>query len=91
MNGTMQTKLNKVGDHVRISKYKFICANVYTPNSSEEVSMIKKVAILFRVHTLLVNGEKIIETISEKELQKTNQTEFRVEKAMKKGNKLNVK
>ena len=53
--------------------------------------MIKKVAILFRVHTLLVNGEKIIETISEKELQKTNQTEFRVEKAMKKGNKLNVK
>ena len=53
--------------------------------------MIKRVAILFRVHTLLVNGEKIIGTISEKELQKTNQTEFRVEKAMKKGNKLNVK
>ena len=53
--------------------------------------MIKKVKILFRVHTLLVKGEKIVETISEKELQKTNQIEFRVEKAIKKGNKLNVK
>ena len=53
--------------------------------------MIKKVKILFRVHTLLVKGEKIVETISEKELQKTNQTEFRIEKAIKKGNKLNVK
>ena len=53
--------------------------------------MIKKVKILFRVHTLLVNGEKIVGTIPEKELQKTTQTEFRFEKAMKKGNKLNVK
>ena len=53
--------------------------------------MIKKVKILFRVHTLLVNGEKIAGTIPEKELQKTTQTEFRFEKAMKKGNKLNVK
>ena len=53
--------------------------------------MIKKVKILFRVHTLLVKGEKIVETISEKELQKTNQTELRIEKAIKKGNKLNVK
>ena len=33
----------KVGDHVRISKYKNILAKGYTPNWSEEVFVIKKV------------------------------------------------
>ena len=33
----------KVGDHVRISKYKNIFAKGYTPNWSEEVFIIKKV------------------------------------------------
>ena len=33
----------KVVDHVRISKYKNIFANGYTPNWSEEVFVIKKV------------------------------------------------
>ena len=33
----------KVGDHVRISKYKNIFAKGYTPNWSEEVFMIKKI------------------------------------------------
>ena len=33
----------KVGDHVRISKYKNIFAKEYTPNWSEEVFVIKKV------------------------------------------------
>ena len=33
----------KVGDHVRISKYKNIFAEVYTANWSEEVFVIKKV------------------------------------------------
>ena len=32
----------KVGDHVRISKYKNIFAKGYTPNWSEEVFAIKK-------------------------------------------------
>ena len=32
----------KVGDHVRISKYKNIFAKGYTPNSSVQVFMIKK-------------------------------------------------
>ena len=32
----------KVGDHVRISKYKNIFAKSYTPNWSEEVFAIKK-------------------------------------------------
>ena len=32
----------KVGDHVRISKYKNIFAKVYAPNWSEEIFVIKK-------------------------------------------------
>ena len=32
----------KVGDHVRISKYKNIFARVYTPNWSEEIVVVKK-------------------------------------------------
>ena len=35
-----------------------------------------------------INGEEISGTFYEKELQKTNQKEFRVEKVMKKGDKL---
>ena len=39
-----------------------------------------------------LNGEEIIETFYEKELQKTNQQEFRVEKVIKeKGDKLYLK
>ena len=39
-----------------------------------------------------LNGEKIIGTFYEKELQKINQQEFRIEKVIKKtGNKLYVK
>ena len=39
-----------------------------------------------------LNGQEIIGTLYEKELQKTNQKEFRVEKVIKrKGNKLYVK
>ena len=39
-----------------------------------------------------LNSEEIIETFYEKELQKTNQEEFRIEKIIKrKGNKLYVK
>ena len=39
-----------------------------------------------------LNGEQIIGTFYEKELQKTNQEEFRIEKVIKKkGNKLYVK
>ena len=33
----------KVGDHVRISKYRNIFAKGYTPNWSEEIFVIKKV------------------------------------------------
>ena len=65
----------KVGDHVRISKYKNIFAKGYTPNWSEEVFMIEKVKNTVP-WTYVINDlddEEIIGTFSEKELQKTNQ------------------
>ena len=33
----------KIGDHVRISKYKNIFANTFAPNRSEEVFVISKI------------------------------------------------
>ena len=84
----------KVGDHVRISKCKNIFAKGYTPNWSEEVFMIKEVKNtvpwIYIINDL--NGEEITGTFYEKELQKTNQEEFRTEKVIKrKGDKIFVK
>ena len=84
----------KVGDHVRISKYKNIFAKGYTPNWSEEVFVIKKVKNTVPWTYVIndLNDEEIIGTFYEKEQQKTNQQEFRIEKVIKrKGNKLYVK
>ena len=84
----------KVCDHVRISKYKNIFARGYTLNWSEEVFIIKKVKNTVPWTYVIndLNGEEIIGTFYEKELQKTNQKEFRIEKVIKrKGDKLYVK
>ena len=84
----------KIGAHIRISKYKNIFAKGYTPNWSEEVFVIKKVKNTVS-WTYVINdlkGEEIIGPFYEKELQKTNQKEFRIEKVMKrKCDKLYVK
>ena len=84
----------KVGDHVRISKYKNIFAKRYTPNWSEEVFVISKIKKTFPQTYVIndLNGEEIIGTFYEKELQKTSQEKFRIEKVLKrKGDKLYVK
>ena len=84
----------KVGDHVRISKYKKIFAKGYMPNWSEEVFVIKKIKNTIPWTYVIddLNGEEITGTFYEKELQKTNQEEFRIEKGIKrKGNKIYVK
>ena len=60
----------KVGDHVRISKYKNIFAKGYTPNWSEEVFMIKKSTVPRTYVINDLNDEEIIGTFYEKELQK---------------------
>ena len=84
----------KIGDHVKISKYKNIFAKGYTPNWSEEVFVIKTVKNTVPWTYVIndLNGEEIIGTFYEKELQKTNQKEFRIEKVIKrKGYRLYVK
>ena len=84
----------KVGDRVRISKYKNIFAKGYTPNWSEEVSVIKKVKNTVPWTYVIndLNGEEIMGTLYEKELQKTSQEEFRIEKVIKrKDDKMHVK
>ena len=84
----------KVGDHVGSSKYKKIFVKGYTPNWSEEIFVIREVknTVLWTYVVNDLNGLKIIRTFYEKELQKTNQQTFRIEKVIKtKGNKLYVK
>ena len=84
----------KVGDHVRISKYKNIFAKGYMPNWSEEIFIIKKIkkTVLWTYVINDLNDEEIIGTFYENELQKTDQKEFRIEKVLKKkGDKLYVK
>ena len=76
----------EVSDHVNISKCKNIFPKGYTPNWSEEIFVIKgiknSVPWTYVIHDL--NGEKIIATFYEKELQKINQQEFRIELVIKK-------
>ena len=84
----------KIGDHVRISKYKNIFAKEYAPNWSEEIFIVKKIknTVPWTSEINDLNGEKIVGSFYEKELQKTNQKKFRIEKIIKrKGNKLYVK
>ena len=74
----------KVGDNVRISNYKNIFAKGYTPNWSEEVFVVNKVQDTVPWTYLIndLNGEEIKGSFYEKELQKTNQKEFRIEKVI---------
>ena len=73
----------KVGDHVRISRYKNSFAKRYTPNWPEEVFVISKIKNTFPWTYLIndLNGEEITGSFYEKELQKTNQKEFKIKKS----------
>ena len=77
----------KVGDHVRISKYKNIFAKGYTPNWSEEVFVVSKIknAVPWTYVVSDLNGEKTTGSFYKKELQKTSQEKFRIEKEKEKG------
>ena len=84
----------EVGDHVGILRYKNIFANGCTPNWSEETFVIKKVKNSIPWTNVIndLNGTEIFGTFFEKELQKTNQREFRTKKVIKKkGDKLFIK
>ena len=84
----------KVVDQVRISKYKNIFVKGYAPNWSEDIFVVSEfkntVPWTYVVNDL--NGEEITGSFYEKELQKTSQEKFRIEKVLKrKGDKLYVK
>ena len=84
----------KVGDHVRNRNIKTYLLKGYTPNWSEDLFAIKKnkntVTWTYAIDDL--NDEEITGTFYEKELQKIDQQELRIEKVIKKkGDKLYVK
>ena len=72
----------KVGDHVRISKFRNVFAKGYTPKLSEEIFIVKKIKNTVPWTYIIsdLNGGEIVGSFYEKELQKTNQKEFRTEK-----------
>ena len=73
---------------------KIFVQKTLVPNCSEEGFVIKKVKNTVPWTYVISdnNGEEIVGTFYVKELQKTNQKEFRVKKVInRKGNKLYVK
>ena len=86
--------LEKQIKKILISKYKNIFAKGYTPSWSEEVFVLNEIQNTVPWTYLIndLNDEDIKGIFYEKELQKTDQKEFRIEKVIKKkGNKLYVK
>ena len=84
----------KVGDYVRILKCKNIFTKGYTPNWPEEVFVVSKIknTVPWTYVVSDLSGEEITGSFYEKELQKTSQEKFRIEKVLKrKGDKLYVK
>ena len=72
----------KIGDLVRLSKYKNNFAKGYTLNWSEKVLVIKNVknTVLWTYVINDLNGEEIVGTFYEKESQETNQIELQLKK-----------
>ena len=70
----------KVGDHVRISKYKIIFTKEYSKIRLEEVFVVSKIknTVLWTYVISYLNGEQISGSFFEEELQKTTQNEFRI-------------
>ena len=76
----------KVGDKVRISKYKRpVFDKGYTPNWSEEIFTVDKIRYTNPVTYKLKDelGEEITGSFYEPELQKAKQTIFRIEKVIR--------
>ena len=63
----------KVGDRVRISKFKNIFAKGYTPNWSTEIFIVNKInnTVPYTYNLKDLNGEKIIDSFYDKKLQKS--------------------
>ena len=76
----------KVGENVRISKYKSIFAKGFVTNWSEEVFVVAKVkkTVYGQMLLVILKVKKLLERFAKKENKKINQKEFRVEKVIKK-------
>ena len=63
----------KVGDTVRISKFKNIFAKGYTPNWSKEVFIVNKIndTVPYTYNLKDLNGEEIVGSFYDRELQKS--------------------
>ena len=63
----------KVGDRVRISKFKNIFAKEYTPNQSKEIFIVDKIndTVPYTYNLKDLNDEEIIGNFYDRELQKT--------------------
>ena len=74
----------KVGDHVRICKYKNNFAKGYTPHWLEEVFVITKIKNTVPWTYVIndLNGEEITGSFYKKESQNTNQKKFMIEKVI---------
>ena len=80
----------KIGDRVRISKYKNIFANGYALNWSEEIFVVKKIKSTAHWTYVIsdLNGKEIVGSFYEKKCKKTNQKEKVIKR---KGSKLYIK
>ena len=63
----------KVGDRVRISKFRNIFAKRYTPNWSRELFIVDKIndTVPYTYNFKDINGEEIIGSFYDRELQKS--------------------
>ena len=63
----------KVGDRVRISRYKNIFAKGYAPNWSSEIFIVNKIndTVSYTYNLKDLNDEQIVGSFYDKELQKT--------------------
>ena len=89
MSQTAKPKF-KVGDKVRISKYKRkVFDKGYTPNWTEEIFVVDKIQftnpITYKIKDL--NGEEILGTFYDQEVSRASQEVFRIEKILKRDKK----
>ena len=84
----------KIGDIVRISKYKTFFQKAMSHIGLKKFLLLQKLKMLFPGHMFLVilNVKNLLERFTKKNCKKANQKEFRVEKVIKsKSDKLYVK
>jgi len=74
-----------IDDNVRITEKKGIFEKAYLPNWTEEVSTVSEVCctnpITYKLKDL--NGEEVKGSLCERELQKTTQEMFKIEKVIR--------